>query len=216
MDFAVLQSSPLFAGISAHDIEKLCRCLNCRATYAPAGQYLWHAGDPITAAALILQGRIRAELIRETGLRRVAAIHNEGSLIGDILMTEGRNSPVDIIAETDCELLLIPFEGILSGCSEACTCHSLLRLNLMQEIARKYWQQRARIACLEAPTLRQKITLFLRQHANETGSRTFRVPFDRESMADYLSVNRSALCRELSAMKQDGLIDYYKESFKLL
>ncbi len=216
MNLSVLQSSPLFAGIAAGDMEKLCHCLNCRTTHAPAGQYLWRTGDPVTAAVLVMRGRIRAELIREEGVRRIAAIHKEGGLIGDILMTEGRKSPVDIIAETDSELLLIPFEGILSGCSEACGCHHMLRLNLMQEIARKYWQQRSRIACLEAPTLRQKILLCLRQCAVEAENRTFRVPFDREGMADYLCVNRSALCRELSAMKKEGLIDYYKESFKLL
>ena len=216
MNFSALQASPLFAKISADDIEKLCRCLHCQTAHASAGQHLWNAGDPVTSAALVMRGRIRAELIGETGVRRIAAIHREGGLIGDILMTEGRKSPVDIIAETDCELLLIPFEGILSGCSAACGCHSVLRQNLMQEIARKYWQQRARIACLEAPTLRQKILLFLHQHADEAGSRIFRLEFDREGMADYLCVNRSALCRELSAMKQDGLIDYYKESFKLL
>ena len=216
MNVSALKASPLFAGISDSDIEKLCRCLKCRAVNAAVGQYLWHAGDPVTMAALVMRGCIRAELIGETGLRRIVAIHNEGGLIGDILMTEGRKSPVDIIAETDAELLLIPFERILSGCSAACGCHDALRLNLMQEIARKYWQQRARIACLAAPTLRQKILLCLRQFADDTGYPLFRVPFDREGMADFLCVNRSALCRELSAMKKDGLIDYYKESFKLL
>lgn len=217
MDHRILRGTKLFAGLEEEEIRKLTDCLGCYHRRCEAGQRIWMMGDRVSAAGIVLQGAVVAETLAADGRRALAARHEAGSIFGDILMTEGGVSPVDIVAaEKDTELLFVPFERLMSGCGKGCSCHDRLRLNLLQEIADKYWQLRRHIRCLRTPGLRDRLLVYLGQCAAQAGRDTFRVPLDRQAMADHLAVNRSAMCRELSRMKAEGLVDYYKQSFRLL
>lgn len=214
MDIDALSICRLFAGMDKNEIEPLCRRVGAYERDYRAGQAVWLTGDRVTAAGLILSGGIRAESILPDGSRDLAAQQSAGGLLGDVLMTEGRASPVDVFAtEDNTRLLFLPFDALMAGGDTAL---DLLRRNLMQEIAEKYWLLRRRVVCLRAPTLRGKLTAYLAACAADAGCNTFLVPLDRQGMADYLAANRSALCRELSAMRREGLIDYYGRSFRLL
>jgi len=83
-------------------------------------------------------------------------------------------------------------------------------------LAHKTLSMNDRIQILTKPNIRQKIITFLSQYSNRIGGKTFSIPFDRETLALYLGVNRSALSRELSAMQNDGIIEFYKNTFKIL
>lgn len=215
MNEDILSSCRLFFGMDKNEIAPLCRRLGCFERRYDRGQSVWLTGDPVTAAGVILSGCVYAESILPDGRRDLAAQQGAGGLVGDVLMTEGRASPVDVFAAEDgTRLLFLPFDALMADGSDAAL--SLLRRNLMQEIAGKYWLLRRRIVCLRAPTLRGKITAYLAQCAANAGADTFLIALDRQAMADYLASNRSALCRELSAMRRDGLIDYYGRSFRLL
>lgn len=215
MNGSILSSCRLFSGMEQEAIESLCRRLGCFERRYDRGEAIWLTGDPVTAAGVILSGAIRAESILPDGSRDLAAQQGAGGLVGDVLMTQGRQSPVDVIAtEGDTRLLFVPFDALMTGGGDAAL--DLLRRNLMQEIAEKYWLLRRRVVCLREGTLRGKIAAYLTACAADAGSDTFLVPLDRQGMADYLASNRSALCRELSAMRRDGLIDYYGRSFRLL
>ena len=65
-------------------------------------------------------------------------------------------------------------------------------------------------------TLKGKILAYLEQEAINQGSRKVVVPFNRTDMANYLDADRSALTRELSRMRDEGLIDFEKNVFELL
>ncbi len=215
MNADILSQCSLFASIAAEDIAPLCRRIGAYTRRYRAGQSVWLTGDPVLAAGLILSGSVRAEALSPDGTRDVAAQQGAGGLVGDVLMTEGRASPVDVLAAEDgTELLFLPFDPIMDGGGDPAL--SRLRRNLLQEISSKYWLLRRRIVCLRAPDLRGKLLTYLSHCAADAGADTFLVPLDRQGMADYLAANRSALCRELSAMRRDGLIDYYGASFRLL
>lgn len=214
MEIEILSRCRLFAGMDKNEIAPLCRRVGAYERSFRAGGAVWLAGDRVTAAGLILSGSVRAESVLPDGSRDLAAQQGAGGLLGDVLMTEGRESPVDVFAAEDgTRLLFLPFDALMAG-GEAS--FSLLRRNLMQEIAEKYWLLRRRIVCLRAPTLRGKILTYLSHCAADAGCDTFLVPLDRQGMADYLAANRSALCRELSALRREGIIDYYGRSFRLL
>lgn len=215
MNIDVLSSCRLFLGMDRREIEPLCRRIGAYERRYDSGQSVWLMGDSVTAAGLIVSGSIRAESLSPDGTCDLAAWQGPGGLVGDVLMTEGRASFVDVIAAEDgTQLLFLPFDALMEGGSDAALV--LLRRNLMQEIAEKYWLLRRRIQCLRAPTLRGKLMAYLTACAADAGNDTFRIPLDRQALADYLASNRSALCRELSAMRRDGLIDYYGRSFRLL
>jgi len=83
-------------------------------------------------------------------------------------------------------------------------------------LAERTLRMNDRVQILSRPLLRDKLTTFFAQCEHRYGSKTFRVPFDRAGMALYLGVNRSALSRELSDMQAEGLIDFYRNSFRIL
>lgn len=114
------------------------------------------------------------------------------------------------------EVLFIPINSILRPCTNLCKSHEQLLGNLFDSIAERALELHDRNDCLIMPTIRDKVLTYLTKVMRETGTETFTIPFDREAMAEYLDVDRSALSRELAWMKRDGLIDFYRNKFKLL
>lgn len=124
-------------------------------------------------------------------------------------------SPVTVQADEDSSVLMVRFSGLMARCAENCPQHERLIQNYAGVLARKGLTLHERIDCLLRPTVREKIMAYLNRASREQGGFSIKLPPDRSAMAEYLNVNRSALSRELSSMKHDGLIDYYKSNFEL-
>ncbi len=168
-------------------------------------------------AGIVLRGSIQAETVTESGDLRIVARHGPGEIFGDVLMSAKESfSPVDIVAARQTEILFIPIKGVMKGCFKCCSCHEKLRLNLLDEVAQKYWDINRRLKYLSESRLRGRIMLYLTDCAADAGTDMFDVPFSREKLAAYLCVNRSALSRELSRMRAAGLIGFSGCRFMLL
>lgn len=213
-EWRLLLSSGLFSGIREEELKKLLRCLGAERRLFEKNAILYHMGQPVYQCAFLLSGAVRAELVNPAGEHTLLAVHGAGALVGDVLMaTPGGVSPVYVLAAEETSVLLLPFHQIMDGCRECCPFHRRLRENLIGQIAQKYWVQRQRIGYLSLSSLRGRIVRYLLDRSR--GAATFSLGLSREQMADYLCVNRSALSRELARMKQEGLIDYYRDSFRL-
>lgn len=213
-----LASCRLFHGIGPEDRRALCACLGGRRGEFRRGERVWLTGDPVSGCGVVLRGGVRAETVSESGRRTVTAVHGPGSVFGDVLMaTPGGRSPVDLFAsEEGTAVLFLPYLGIMDGCAQCCTRHARLRENLLAEISEKFWELRRKIGYLSVRSLRGRIALRLLDERARTGQATFSLGCGREDLADLLGVNRSALSRELSRMREDGLIDCYRDSFRIL
>jgi CRP-like cAMP-binding protein len=214
----ILKRTTLFCGLGDTELELLCGCLRCYTRRYPAGGVVWLAGDRVNCAGIVLEGSVVAEKTGYGGLRSLAAQHGPAELFGDVLMSSGAvQSPVDILAsQKGARIFFVPFDGIMTSCEKHCPCHDAIRLNLLSEISVKFWALRRRIDCLSSPSLRGRLCLLFFQTASDADSDSFSFPFDRGGMASYLGVNRSALSRELSRMREEGLIFYQKNKFRLL
>lgn len=211
---AALLRCGLFAGMDGSQAEALLACLGGQRMDYEKNAVLWRAGELVRACAVVLAGSVRAEAVRADGARTLVARHGPGGLVGDILMATPEGvSPVYVIAAEPVRVLLLPYSAVMGGCAKCCPAHARLRENLVQEIARKYWAQRTRIGYLAIGSLRRRIAAFL---LDQWPGGSFCLGLSREDMADYLCVNRSALSRELGRMRRDGLIDYYKDTFRVL
>ena len=122
-------------------------------------------------------------------------------------------SPVTVEARDDVLVLQSTFERVLTRCKKACPRHDQLLRNYINLVAEKGLVLHERIDCLLRPTIREKILTYLWRMSREQQKRTFTIPMNRNAMAEYLNVERSALSRELSYMKRDGVIDYHKNTF---
>lgn len=211
----VLLNCALFDGIA--DKEKVLRCLQPEEAHFEKNQIIWNMGDRVQSCAVILSGAVRAESVNPAGEHNLMARHGAGSLVGDVLMsTPGGTSPVYVIASQPVTLIFLAFSAIMGGCSRCCPEHLQLRENLIAQIARKFWVQRQRMQYLSLHSLRGRIASYLLDRGKEQGTAMLTIGGTREDLADFLCVNRSALSRELGRMKQEGILDFYRETFRIL
>lgn len=213
----VLEQTSLFSGISKKEIEEMLKCLNTKhLKYEKDEMIIWE-GSVIDNIGIVLSGHARSIKTDASGKLVIVTLLEKGSYTGVLLSASlKRKSPVSVQAQDNLNLLSIPVDKIVSCCTCSCSKHKLLLYNYLDIIAEKSMVLHDRIDCLVKGTVRDKILTYLLRVAKENDSRTFTIPLDRNAMAEYLNVDRSALSRELSRMKKDGLIDYYKNGFKLL
>ena len=220
-DWKIVGGCVLFRDISPDEVKRLCTCLGCCKEVCEKGVSLLRQGEPTDRAGLLLSGRVLAESVDEHGERSVHAVLSAGQVFGDALVSAGSmESPVTVSVLQPGSVLWIPGERIMDGCEKHCTAHVQLRRNLQREIAEKYWALNRRISYLTAGSLRTKLTEYLRDLRRgstdgKQGTVEVTVPYSREQLAAYLGVNRSAMCRELSAMRREGLVDFQKNRFVL-
>lgn len=215
--FVELSTMPLFAHIPPEELPGLLLCTHARRLSYGKDEMILDEGSVVSEFGILLSGRGRAMKVDESGRIVTITLLKKGSEIGAILASSNdHRSPVSVQALEDAEVLKIPFSRVLSRCERGCTSHDQLLKNYIGIIAEKGLELHERLSCLLKPTVREKVLAYLSRAAKDAGTRDFCVPFDRGGMAEYLNVERSALSRELSAMKEDGLLDYHKNCFRLL
>ena len=123
---------------------------------------------------------------------------------------------VDVVASEACEVLFLDAKRILTQCTSTCEHHSRIIRNLVRTLAQKNLALSRRSLHTGPRTIRARLLSYLGEQAQRAGSRSFTIPFDRQQLADYLNVERSALSNELSKMQRDGLLTCRRSSFCLL
>ena len=216
MEILKIPPNPLLAGITDEEQKKLLECLKARVCYYNKGECLVREQETIEHLGIILEGSVEASKLEMSGRRLVFSRPGRGSVFGDVLsLHPKRFSPVTVTALEYVSVLMIPAAGLLEPCQKRCGSHDKLLRNLLNSVSEKYFELHDRIFCITQPTLRDKIMYFLESESTAR-RRIFDIPYDRAALAEYLNAERSALSRELSAMRRDGLIDYHKNKFRLL
>jgi len=211
-----LNGNKLFSRITADDTASILACAGAYIKSYEKDTVIIEEGARVSDIGVMLSGRAIASKSDAMGKRMIMATHSAGATFGDALSACGnRVSPVTVTAEEAAAVVFIPFQKAAFPCGKACPGHKQLLLNLFDTISDKFFGLQNKINCITRPTLREKILFYLNSAKGLTGG-YFTIPFDRAGLADYINADRSALSRELSLMKKDGLIDYYKDSFKLL
>lgn len=209
-----LENSSLLHGISHNCIKDILLFLSAvRKEYEKGENILWE-GDTICDVGILLSGSAQSTKTDVTGKQVIVTMLKPGSYIGVLLAaSHHRKSPVSVIALEKLAVLFIPIQNIVVR--NNCPCHSQLLGNLLDGIAEKALVLHDRNNCLIKPTIRSKVLTFLAGESRRFKSNSFTISMGRDAMAEYLNVDRSALSRELSRMKRDGLIDYKKSWFEL-
>ena len=210
----LLQTTTLFAGLSAAQLSTLLSRLGAGGRSYVKGEALVLAGEPSRRVGIVLSGELEAYRPGPQGARIPITHMEPGGVFGDVLSGSSLASPVTVVASVPCEVLLIPYERLLL--SDGSPAHQQTLRNLVRTISDKYFSLSHRIDLLVMKSLRAKVAAYLLSEAAHAHSLTFSIPFSRIQLADYLNCDRSALSRELSTMQREGLIDTYRSSFKLL
>ncbi len=208
-------NSKLFMNLSEGDCNIALSLLSAQQMKFSKNNVLVSAGDSLSRFGLVVSGTVQVSFTDIDGHEVLVANVTEGDTFGEALCWLRVNEiPVTVTAFTDTEVMWLSPDILRENNSDSVAC--ILKNNYLSLLASKTLSMNDRIQVLSKPTLRQKLITFFSQCANNSGTKTFIVPFDRETMALYLGVNRSALSRELSEMEKEGIIEFYKNSFKIL
>lgn len=216
MDLDILSSAPLFAGISQPELEQLEPCLGFSLRTYQKGEAIFHSGSPISEAGLVVSGSVRMEYNDFWGNRSLLDVAKPGQMFGEAYAClPGEPLLVDVTAHEDTVALFIRLPRLLSPCEKACPCHVRLIRNLLAIASRKNVLLSRRTFLLSSHTIRERLLSFFSQQRLLQGQNPLRLPFDRQQMADYLGVERTALSKELGKMQREGLITFRKNEFFL-
>ncbi|MDR2939716.1 MAG: Crp/Fnr family transcriptional regulator [Clostridiales bacterium] len=212
-----LAKTKMFSGISPPEIEEILGCSKAWVTEYAKNDLIIEEGVHIYNFGIILSGKAHSIKWDASGKTVIVAFLGKGSEIGVLLAANPEyEASVYIEAKSDVSVLFIPYRYLISYCPKACQKHEKLLRNYIHIVSEKALDLHERINCLMKPTLRSKIVTYLLRVSREQKSKSISIPFNRGSMAEYLNVDRSALSRELSKMKKEGLIDYHKNSFMII
>jgi len=214
----VLAGSDLFSGINPDEIAKLVNCLQAKKKNYKKDDFIIEDGGKIYDFGIVLSGTIRTLKWDEfTDKIFLVNIAGKSASMGVMCAASLEHiSPVSVQADDDVSVMFFSFDQIFNQCEKKCPSHSKFLKNYVNAVAGHAVYLYGRIECLIKPTIREKILNFLKYESRGQNRKIFSISVNRNHMAEYLNVDRSALSRELSNMKKDGLIDYHKDSFKLL
>lgn len=213
---SLLARSPLFSGIAQGDIASMLSCLGARLGEYSKTETIFMEGESARLLGIVLSGAVQVVRDDYWGSRSVLAILEPGELFGEVFSCAALESlPVSVLALRDCRVLLLDCRRVLSTCPSSCSFHSLLIRNLLQGLALKNLELTRKIHCMSRKTTREKLLAYLMDQAKKQGSSEFVIPCGRQTLADYLGVERSAMSAELGRLKRDGLLDTKGSWFSL-
>ncbi|WP_373482688.1 Crp/Fnr family transcriptional regulator [Acetobacterium sp.] len=215
--YGTLEKSPLFDNIKADEFKVLMTCINGNIRKFSSDDYVFLAGSQISFVGIVLTGAV--EIIKENpaGARLIMDVLGPAHIFGEgIVCTKARIAPVSVRVKEESQILLIPFERIIRTCGNACNFHFQLIQNMMMLLGEKNFRMNSKIELLMLKGMREKLATYLIQESQTNNSRSFDIVLNRNELAEYLNVSRTAMSRELSRMKDEGLLDYYQNSFRIL
>lgn len=212
-----IKEAPLFANVKGRDMEPVLSCLGGYVKTYNKGEYISLANEEVKNVGLILQGTVQMVQEDVWGRKTLLMFLNRHELFGETFICGDYVLPtVSFYASTPVEVLFLPIHRVLHTCTNRCEFHHQITENLMKLIANKNVQLIEKIQILSQKTLKDKISVYLSMEAKRSQSEYFELQAGRLEMAEYLCADRSALTRELNLMKQDGLIDFDKNTFRII
>ncbi len=209
-------SLPLFQDISPSEQEKLLCCLEASERRYEKGTFLLHAGETADRLGVLLEGS--ASVLQEDywGNRNLITHLGAGQVFAEsFALLPGTPLNVSVLAQEACRVLLLPTQRILSPCPSACAYHGRLTQNLLRELARKNLRLNEKLTHMGQRSTREKLLSFLSAEAGRKGAAEFEIRLDRQQLADYLGVERSAMCAVLTQLQKEGLLAYNRKHFRL-
>lgn len=206
--FEILSQCPLFQGIERSDLDSMLACLDGKTMKIAKGNPVFLEGTPARFVGIVLSGTV--QVVREDyyGNRSIMTSLQPGEIFAEAFSFAGLETmPVSAIAMKDSEVLLLDCRRVLTTCSNSCHFHSLLLKNLLQGMARKNLALSQKIRYMSQKSTKEKLMAYLYDQAKQQGRTEFVIPYDRQALADYLGVERSAMSAEIGKLKNSGQID---------
>ena len=213
----ILKRTKLFSGVGEEDIASLLSCLGARKKEYKKGEYILREGEHISDVFILVEGKIHIQKDDYWGNRSILSVISVGEMFG-----EGYAAPEsgallnDVVAVEYSSVIFFDVKRILTTCSSACRFHNMIVQNMFFAISDKNRRLVQKLGHMSGRTTRAKLISYLSEEAKRQSSSAFTVPFNRQQLADYLCIDRSAMSNELCKMRDEGMIRFEKSRFELL
>jgi CRP-like cAMP-binding protein len=213
----ILKSVSLFKGIEESNLQPLLSCLSAKTAHYEKGQTVFFRGDSIESFGIVMSGQVQVVQEDYYGNRSILANIGVGNLFGEsFACADIKKLSVSVLTTTESDMLFIDCRRLAAPCARACTFHSQLIQNMLSIVSMKNISLTQKIEFTSKRTTREKLLAYLSAKAQKAECSRFSIPFNRQELADYLSVDRSAMSAELSKLRDDGVLKFYKNQFELL
>ena len=213
----VLKKCGLFEEIEEENLTAMLDCLGAKVFSVKKDMTIFCEGTPAKYIGLILSGAVQMVQDDFYGNRSIVTSIGENGLFGESFACAGITSlPVSFISSKDCEIMLIDCKRITNTCCNACSFHKQVIFNLLHLVARKNLDFHQKIEITSKRSTKEKLMTYLLSVAKQTGSSSFTIPYDRQALADYLGVERSAMSAEIGKLRKEGIIECQKSHFTIL
>ena len=213
--YDILKKSPLFSDINDTGIKHILNCLEARVVAYGKGELIYGVGDIINYAAIVLEGKVEIQNTDNEGnILNVQLIMPSDAFGTSYACLNGQNSIMNITAKKKTKIMQLKLTKLFRTEALGCKYASHMTVNLLKQTAAMNLAQNIHINIMSQKSIRGKILMYITTYGeNETRVQS---PMNRQELADYLGTERSALSRELSKMKKEGIIDYKKNELMIL
>lgn len=212
-----LENTLLFQGMTTEETNICLKKLNARTSSFQKGEIILLAGDTTSHFGIVQEGSVTIEINDVWGNRTILSHIGAGAFFAE---TYALLSPeimlVDVVANSNCTIIWLNPSHIKSTFRAGDEASMKFLSNLLNLSLQKNLLLSKRSFHTSPKNIRGRVLAYLQTLSVESKSTTITLPFDRQQMADYLNVERTALSKELSKMKADALIDFQKNKFRLL
>ena len=216
MNYKFLANTLLFRGVTPEEIELMMGCLDGYVKTYNKGETIYHSGEYIQKAGLVLSGSVHIENDDLWGNKTILAHVGAGQVFAETYVCiPGEPLLINVVATEPVEILFLNLGKGTKTCARNCAFHGRLIQNLLAISAQKNLNLSRRIFYTTSKSIRGRLLSYLSDQATRYGSLEFDIPFNRQQLADYLGVDRSAMSNELSKMQKESLLTVNKNHFCL-
>ena len=213
---SVLKRTQLFAGVGENEIDAMLDCLQAKLCDYKKGDVIFRQGEYLSYVTILVKGSLHIQADDFWGNRSIVNTVNVGEVFGEAYAVPNSGAILnDVVAVEDSTVIFFDIKRMLTTCSSACKFHSIVIQNLFYTISEKNRKLVGKLGHMSKRTTREKLISYLSEESKRQNSRNFVISFNRQQLADFLSVDRSAMSNELCKMRDDGLLTFDRNSFTL-
>ena len=214
---SILKQTQLFAGVGENEIDAMLDCLQAKLCEYKKGEVIFRQGEYLSYVTILVKGCLHIQADDFWGNRSIVNTVNVGEVFGEAYAVPNSGAILnDVVAVEDSTVIFFDIKRMLTTCSSACKFHSIVIQNLFYTISEKNRKLVRKLGHMSKRTTREKLISYLSEESKRQNSRNFVISFNRQQLADFLSVDRSAMSNELCKMRDDGLLTFDRNSFTLL
>lgn len=213
----IVKKNKLFEGINPSELVALLRCLNTVVREYGKSEYIALAGERFDSLGIIVKGEAAVLKEDENGNRTIMALLKPGDIFGEMVAFSPKTVwPDNVYVQERCTVCYIPSIKITSACNNACQWHTVLIQNLLKALSEKALMLNKKVEYLTIKSMRGRICAFLLEQYKLTGQTTINLHMNRNELADFLNVSRPSMSREICKMRDEGIVDFHKSTFRIL